>query len=365
MNYLNPHHLCRRAARLQSLLACGTLALTMSLAPQSAPAQTASSSSRTTSKASQNRSQNIIVAFERLHRGELAVDGFELTEQTRLDLYAIGAAPGRSDDLSAYAWIIDAQTRQPVWVMEERDTDRYQRSSDLREIDDQITLQPGRYEAYYFVGQNYSFNGNVNIKDLEGFEEFFEELGVALAELGEELGDEIEEALDDDDDADADADRNDRWRDRIKRDIRDGIERDRNRDWRFGLSDRDLDELRFEVSADRAGFTKFDPQKTNYELAVADFTKVGNDERLRKGFTLSRETTLKVRACGEYSESGNIFVDYGWIVDANSRKRVWEMDKWSTRYAGGARKNRFADEEITLAAGDYLVYFMTDDSHSF
>ena len=56
--------------------------------------------------------------------------------------------------------------------------------------------------------------------------------------------------------------------------------------------------------------------------------------------------------------------DLGWIVNADTRERVWEMSYWDTEHAGGALKNRIVDDYITLQAGDYLIYFVTDDSHS-
>lgn len=306
------------------------------------------------------------VTIDRLNRGDLVVEGFEISESARLDLYAVGVAQRNANRLSSYAWIIDADTREEVWVMQERDTDRFGRSSILREIEDRITLPAGRYEAYYYVGRTYNSGIKIDIKDMDDLGEFFEELTEALGELGEELGEEIEDALDDDGDSErSDEDRRRQWADRLRREY--GNNKTYTLDHKdFGISDRELDELRFEIrSASGSAITSFDPQQEAAELSVVDFTQVGDDERLRKGFTLKRETKLNIRACGEYSESGNIFVDAGWIVDANTRERVWEMDKWSTRYSGGARKNRGVSDEITLPAGDYLVYFMTDDSHSF
>jgi hypothetical protein len=305
--------------------------------------------------------------IDNLDRGDLAVKGFEIGADTRFDLYAVGVAQRYADRLSSYAWILDAKTREAVWVMEERDTDRFGRSSNLREIDDRITLPAGRYEAYYYVGRSYSNGVQIDIKDLGDLEEFFEGIGEALEELGEEIGDEIGDAFDDDRDRDErDDERRREWADRLRREYGDRGTYVYTGKHDFGLSNRELDELRFEISPASGGtVTTFDPMKETAALSVVDFTQVGDDERLRKGFKLQRETTLIVRACGEYSESGNIFVDAGWCVDAKTRERGWEMDKWSTRYAGGARKNRGVSDELTLPAGEYLVYFMTDDSHSF
>jgi hypothetical protein len=57
--------------------------------------------------------------------------------------------------------------------------------------------------------------------------------------------------------------------------------------------------------------------------------------------------------------------DYGWIVNAKTRERVWEMDGRKTSHAGGASKNRLVDEIITLPKGNYLAYYETDGSHSY
>jgi hypothetical protein len=57
--------------------------------------------------------------------------------------------------------------------------------------------------------------------------------------------------------------------------------------------------------------------------------------------------------------------DYGWIENAKTKKVVWEMTYRKTDPAGGARKNRMFDDTIMLDKGEYIVYFVTDGSHSF
>ena len=57
--------------------------------------------------------------------------------------------------------------------------------------------------------------------------------------------------------------------------------------------------------------------------------------------------------------------DYAWIEDANTGRTVWEMTYRKTRRAGGARKNRIFDETVYLKAGEYLVFYRSDGSHSF
>ena len=58
-------------------------------------------------------------------------------------------------------------------------------------------------------------------------------------------------------------------------------------------------------------------------------------------------------------------VDYGWIEDAKSGRRVWEMTYRMTEHAGGAKKNRRFDGVIRLPAGEYVLRYETDGSHSF
>ena len=57
--------------------------------------------------------------------------------------------------------------------------------------------------------------------------------------------------------------------------------------------------------------------------------------------------------------------DYGWIEDRSVREVRWIMQYHETDWAGGARKNRRIDSVIELPAGDYLLHFVTDDSHAY
>ncbi len=57
--------------------------------------------------------------------------------------------------------------------------------------------------------------------------------------------------------------------------------------------------------------------------------------------------------------------DYGYIVDLDSGRDVWEMTWRRTDHAGGADKNRLFDDEILLRSGEYEVVYISDDTHSF
>jgi hypothetical protein len=56
--------------------------------------------------------------------------------------------------------------------------------------------------------------------------------------------------------------------------------------------------------------------------------------------------------------------DYGWIENERGGV-VWEMTYRMTEHAGGADKNRMLNKVILLPAGEYTVYYQTDDSHAY
>ena len=95
---------------------------------------------------------------------------------------------------------------------------------------------------------------------------------------------------------------------------------------------------------------------------VAQLVGLRDDENARKKFTLDRESQVRIYALGE--SSGRDLADYGWIEDAKTGARVWEMTYRTTEPAGGASKNRRFTGVIMLPAGEYVLRFETDDSHS-
>ncbi|HEX9614731.1 MAG TPA: hypothetical protein VGA55_04465 [Bacteroidota bacterium] len=98
--------------------------------------------------------------------------------------------------------------------------------------------------------------------------------------------------------------------------------------------------------------------------AIVSLTKVSDNEFVSTGFTLKSETKVRVYGIGESDHQYDL-ADFGWIVDAKNRERVWTMEGRKTQHAGGATKNRMVDEIITLPAGSYIAYYQTDGSHSY
>ncbi len=119
--------------------------------------------------------------------------------------------------------------------------------------------------------------------------------------------------------------------------------------------------LAAEGPIDRAAVAPYD-EKADPAI-LAQLTEVRDDDQVRKTFSLDTDTDIRIYAIGE--GSGGDMVDYGWIEDAKSGRRVWEMTYRVTEHAGGATKNRRFDGVIRLPAGTYVVRYETDGSHSF
>jgi hypothetical protein len=95
---------------------------------------------------------------------------------------------------------------------------------------------------------------------------------------------------------------------------------------------------------------------------VLKATRVGDSACVRKAFALSAPLTLTVYALGE-GLPGQDLVDAAWIVDTRDRRRVWEMRE-DCEWAGGASKNHRSMTDLDLSAGEYVLYYSSDDTHS-
>ena len=52
-------------------------------------------------------------------------------------------------------------------------------------------------------------------------------------------------------------------------------------------------------------------------------------------------------------------------IEAESGRNVWSMDDAETTHAGGGEKNRMFDGVLTLPAGEYVLRYQSDGSHSY
>jgi hypothetical protein len=98
---------------------------------------------------------------------------------------------------------------------------------------------------------------------------------------------------------------------------------------------------------------------------VLELTRVGNNAFVTEGLSVSQPVDLRILCLGEGNVNGKRMYDYGWITDAATREKVWDMNGRITAHGGGASKNRMIDEIIHLEKGNYIIGYVTDDSHSY
>lgn len=245
---------------------------------------------------------------------DFEVTGFELQKPGEIKIEAVGLGLRYQDELNVYAWIIDHETRELVWVMKERYAKRVRGSKVLYEVEEEVNFKAGKYELYLFTS-DFSFS-NISI---HGTGDFFDFLG---------------DILDDDDER--------RWDKYIE-------------DCYVKLSSEDISKSNvkhFDVVGDLPG-------------ALIKYNKLGDSEYIKIGMVLEKPMSLKIYSVFEYPRDYRNPVDYGWIVNANTHEKVWEIDRWNSDWAGGSRKNRIFNDEVRLDKGEYILYFVTDDSHSY
>ena len=257
---------------------------------------------------------------------EHRMSAFVLTTAQDLKVTAVGAEPWpdklrtrddqhwQDDEQTTWpaaAWILDARTRAVVWDIRSAETRRD--SNGLRRFTGTVGLPAGTYEAHYasYPASNISWNGDINIslKDI-----------VRLGRRARYGGPYVENGL--------------------------------FKEFGLTIDGAGRSATREDIAAAHAVFTA---------SAIATVVPDRNSSA-RKGFEITRPTDVEVYAIGELTLDGEF--DYGWIMNADTRKRVWAMTYATTDPAGGASKNRMAHETVQFKPGRYVAYFVSDDSHS-
>jgi hypothetical protein len=280
-------------------------------------------------RGAESRAEPRIIALHGFEAIEVRQQGFTLPRAMKVHIYARGAGLRRlvhtqSDEpLFAYGWLLNAATREVVWQMDGANT---RRDWEYRIADQYLDLPAGSYEAYFSnhgFGQSLLFaqwSRNIDRRSLaregEGRSNGF------LAALGADEASLLRH-----------------WREQV------GM---------YGL------EI-YLPSGQPSEVPLFDAP-LRWKNIVLTLAATTDDGHWAQAFHLRKAVTLHIYAEGE--GSGRSMHDFGWITDARSRARVWEMTLDKTQYAGGARKNRRQVETIALPAGDYEATFVTDDSHS-
>ncbi|GAB4333953.1 MAG: hypothetical protein Kow0037_12360 [Calditrichia bacterium] len=402
--------------------------------------------------------QGDVVKIKDVPLGNIEYAGFTLRSEKSVFIRAEGAGvemrgsrykksmmhdPG---GMFAYAWILDAQTREVVWKMEVDNTEKNRRTRYNRTFEGEVKLPQGEYELYFAATEprfNILDNGffslgrllNRLLRDEDYYDEDesrwyvqvenvdeavtpvsvkkfhnalrnnavvaihnlrdsdYRQVGFKLSREGEfeiyaigeafagevfdyawivnaQNSQKIWESLPEEAEYAGGAIKNVKWKTRIK--LQPGNY------WVFFAMDDSHSPEEWNANPpydpDFYGIMltgvkgKYDPKSIGEmpriePKPIIALNRLGDNKLVFKGFQIEEPMQVRIYAIGE-GRRGEMY-DYGWIENTNTGEVVWEMDFNRTRHAGGAQKNRLVDEIVTLPAGSYMVYFKTDDSHSY
>lgn len=267
-------------------------------------------------------SQEKLVDFDRIYPDEFHVQGFVLDKDQDIQIDAAGLylSDGRDESLFVgYGWIIDAQTREVVWAFapDEFSNDR----PGTMQKSESVLLPKGSYEACYASYSHYERHGDWGYSSNDWNRGF---VGRLLDRI---------------------FDRGDRFSYNSRHDL--------TREFFFTIRGSGkiigLDELEKMHQSQR-------------QQALLSLVTNHNDQFLRQGFSLQKATALDIYAIGEMREQESF--DYSFIMNVDTREKVWLFNQKNSEPAGGASKNRMIRRTITLPAGKYVAVVTTDDSHS-
>jgi hypothetical protein len=90
----------------------------------------------------------------------------------------------------------------------------------------------------------------------------------------------------------------------------------------------------------------------------------GNDANETRGPTRI-DHAVDVLIYGLSEAADEQLVDYGWLQNADTGTRVWEMTSHNTIHAGGAAVNRKRASRLTLSPGSYSLHYVSNATHAF
>ncbi len=237
-----------------------------------------------------------------------------LSQDVEVEIEAISSGIPEKDILFSYAWLLNLNSGEPIWVM---DSDRVEKiaSDNIREKTT-ITLPAGDYQLYFAAFRGlYPFQKKIKI--LKMFE-------VGVFDINRM-------PMEWDDHGDPS-----RWQVVVR------------------ATDADFPRSAVKKLAERPNTG-----------AMLKFKKVRSTEFLQAEMLIHETVSLRIKAMGEYIAKEKYFADGAWIDDLNRCEKVWGMNLTNTRHAGGAQKNRSYNGKVTLPPGRYMVNYVSDDSHSY
>lgn len=253
-----------------------------------------------------------LLEWKDLDTGELKATYLDVERPVTVHVTAVGTIGTKEEELIAYPWILDAQTRKVTWILDpktaKRDAQPKKKAGTVRvEQEADVRLAPGHYEVYFTTV------GDARRIDISTW-------------FGWNVG--------------------------KKTSVRQ-IAAPEQDSWRLTLALDDAD--RSQVKTGDAARPRFEPL-----LRIAD-PEPAVSERLP--FRLDAAATVVVYTVGEYDARNQTMADGAWIERGPDREMVWQMTHENTRPAGGAEKNRLFRGTVALAAGTYVLCYSSDDSH--
>ena len=271
-----------------------------------------------------------IVQLKDFTQVEVKAGGFILPSDARIHIYALGGGTGKkyvfqSSSMYAYGWIINADTRELVWKMDRYNTTK---EHNYQKFDDKILLSKGNYEVYFsaygFASNSALSNFNTNIDRRRDYSKDGDNRKGFLSWLEELFGDDLR--ID--------------W----KRDAK---------NWEISVF----------VDDNLRDISTYSPTKELPNI-IYKAIAIGENEHIKQRFKILAPIPIRIYALGE-KDNQDALADYGWIINMKNHKRLWEMRPGNVRSAGGADKNIKFDDVVNFPAGDFILYYNTDGSHSY
>ncbi len=230
---------------------------------------------------------------------------FSVDRPVRVLIDAVGSFESRGEReprLAAYGWVLDRARRDVVWEMDPSSAVRERGSVASKR--DTIEVGPGTYDVFYTA------HGNRNSSHF-GFSIFDRLFGNESA-----------------------------WRNDEKR-------------WKLIVRQVNGEEITLKRLKDEPD-DQLAPRPENLIWSTAPMRGHQADEQV---FQVSTPARLGIYAVGEIERNR---MDYGWIENAFTNERIWEMTLENTRHAGGWSVNRLFHDTLSVQDGIYRAVYQTD-----
>lgn len=256
----------------------------------------------------------VIAAIDRIEDEGVRRALFALASPTTVRVVGEGVADPKGAVFLARGWILNLDTRETAWKMDQDHGSFHGKSENWR-VDETVELPAGRYALYFSA-----------VSGMVPLDKLIKILGIPLGQVEATIGPKVP------------------WN-------------------KLGEPDR----WGIRVEAKDAAFqpitAPLDDPGPDPDALVRIFGLRDNEER-EVSLELSRPVEFRVRFTGEYDRGVRSFADGAWIRDMSDWREVWAPDDELTRPAGGDFKNQIFVGTVRLSAGRYLLSMAMDGSHA-